>query len=270
MSEDATNLGQPKVLAAMRDAQSNVKAVHKAKKKQEDKFAFQDADAVITASKEALRSAGLTWTLDLSTPRIEGTSLTTKSGALTIYAVDAELRVIHPDDQSSLTYTSTGSTLVNAMGKFGAAANTFARKAVFMSALGITTGASDEVYAQPFEPDEDFLIIEHTIESCATAEALIAFVKTDEYQSIRDRGGKDAEMLKRIGRGHLEMLRRRLPENVEYAISQVMACTTPEEVRDVTGTDEYQALRGDHRQAVDAAWEKRRKDLYLLGFGGRK
>lgn len=185
-----------KILAAVMDAQNKVLAVGKSKG---GGMTYQDADEVILSATTAIGAAGLLYQMRLTSPMIEATA--TVGDQVSVTAI---LVLIHPEDGSLIQFEATGISLINKMGKYGAAASTGARKQVWLTALGITAGENEPEEKPEDTPEEiEYLIAE--LEACQTRDDLRAVTALDEYRAVR---GRWRSVLRHVGRDREQWLSR--------------------------------------------------------------
>ena len=263
-SDGLVRRGEPGlVLAALHDAQV---AVHSVGKRDGKGMTYQDADEIVVVGKRALADAGLVYCMSLSPLEVTDTGdQTAKQKRIFQVTVDATMAIIHPKDGSRLSFSATGSTLVNGLGKYGSACCTAARKQVWQCALGITSGESDQAHEEPtpeYEVPEwvEFMVAE--IQDCETSKELRAFVETEKYANAK---GEDRAYMKSFAMSHLARLRERLPESIEFLVAQLEACQSRAELREVTATEEYKAVRGYHRSVLANVGRARVDILVRLG-----
>jgi hypothetical protein len=253
------------VLAALASAQRDVDSVEKRTADNDnDTMRWQDADEIVVVGKQALAAQGLVFSLQLVDPLILDTGRIAgkyKDPVIQM-SVRAVLDIIHPVDGSGVSFTATGLSIVNGMGKYGSACNTAARKQVWQAALGITTGETNADHAPKYEPPEwvEFMIAD--MRALDSKETLRAYVGGAEYQASK---GDDREMLKAVAMRRLDELNSLLPDDIEALIAELQGCQTKAAIREVTGTAAYLAVRGHYRPILHKVGMERLNLLLRLG-----
>lgn len=190
--------GKPgKILAALLQAQN---AVENVGKQLGGNMAFQDADEVILVGTKALQSAEIAFVMRLATPEVESIS------AGMHVRVDGVVVLICPTDGSNVLFQASATGIVNKMGKYTAACNTACRKQLWLTALGISTGASEDKHAEtepPEETPETVEFLEAELEACQSKGDLRELTGTEEYKGVR---GKWRSYLRQVGKHRLKEL----------------------------------------------------------------